>query len=112
MQPKQKQPYKVFRVGGRQFPVYLEYDEQMKESYPNYPDFEKHPEYTAEGRPFKTAEQDSCRHCKPKVQGESPPGDCGGCARFFREETPYDPIGVCMCDALRRAAQSEREERE
>ena len=98
MRPEQKGPYKVYRAGGREFPVYLEYDEQLDESYPAYPDFEERPEYTGEGRPFATAEQESCPHCKPGVPGEPPPSGCGW---FYREQTPYDPIGVCMCEALR-----------
>ncbi len=98
MAPKQKRLYKVFRAGGRSFPVYLEYDEQLGESYPAYPDFEERPEYTDEGRPFVTAEQESCSHCKPNASEEDPPGDCGGCGWFYREHTPYDPIGICMCD--------------
>lgn len=102
MCPEQKQLYKVFRAGGRSFPVYLEYDEQLDESYPAYPDFEERPEYTGEGRPFATAEQESCTHCKLNAPGKPTPGDCGGCGWFFREETPYDPIGVCMCGARRR----------
>ncbi len=102
MRPEQKEPYKVYRAGGREFPVYLEYDEQLDESYPAYPDFEEHPEYTGEGRPFATAEQESCPHCKPSVPEEPLPGDCGGCGWFYREQTPCDPIGVCMCEALRR----------
>jgi hypothetical protein len=37
MGPGQKRTYKVFQAGGRSFPVYLEYDEQLDESYPpNY----------------------------------------------------------------------------
>ena len=115
MSPEQKRLYKVFHAGGREFPVYLEYDEQMEESYPAYPDFEEHPEYTGEGRPFATAEQESCPHCKPNAPGKPPSGDCGGCGWFFREETPYDPIGVCMCEELRREMKeikSESEERE
>lgn len=102
MEPEWKRLYKVYRVGGREFPVYLEYDEQLGESYPAYPDFEEHPEYTDEGRPFATAEQESCLHCKPSASGKPPPGDCGGCGWFYREQTPYDPIGICMCEALRR----------
>ena len=43
MEPEQRQPYKVFRAGSRSFPVCLEYDEQLDESYPCYPDFEKPP---------------------------------------------------------------------
>jgi hypothetical protein len=102
MIPEQKQLYKIYRAGGRSFAVYLEFDEQLQESYPAYPDFEKHPEYTGEGRPFATAEQESCPHCKPKAPGAPPPGDCGGCGWFRREQTPCDPIGVCVCDARRR----------
>jgi len=102
MEPEQKRLYKVFRAGGRRFPVYLEYDPQLGRSYPAYPDFTEHPEYTAEGRPLATAEQESCPHGKPNAPGKDPPGDCGGCGWFYREQAPYDPIGVCMCDARRR----------
>ncbi|HWP79096.1 MAG TPA: hypothetical protein VN446_00490 [Candidatus Acidoferrum sp.] len=108
MPPEQKRLYKVFHAGGREFPVYLEYDERMDESYPAYPDFEAQPEYTAEGRPFATAEQESCPCGKPGIPGNSPPYDCGGCGWFFREGTPFNPIGVCMCDARRREDKSER----
>ena len=101
MAREHKRPYKVFRVGGRSFPVYYEYDEQLKKSYPAYPDFEKNPEYTGEGNPFATAEQESCIHCQPVSPGQPPPGDCGGCGWFHREQTPYDPIGICMCEARR-----------
>jgi hypothetical protein len=106
MRSLQKPPYKICRAGGRKFPIYLEYDEQLQESYPAYPDFEGHPEYTEENRPFATAEQESCPHCKPNVPGRPSPGDCGGCGWFYREQTPYDPIGICMCDALRRKNES------
>ncbi len=78
MHAEQKQPYKICRAGGRSFPVYLEYDEQLKESYPAYPDFEARPEYDGEGRPFATAEQECCACRKPGAPGNPPPGDCGG----------------------------------
>jgi len=110
MHAEGKRLYQVFRAGERNFPVYLEYDEQLKESYQAYPDFEEHPEYTADGRPFATAGQESCPHGKPGAPGKPPPGDCGGCGWFYREQTPYDPIGVCMCDALRRKKKTETEE--
>ncbi len=106
MRPRQERPYQVYRVGGREFPVYLERDEQLGESYPAYPDFEAHPEYTEEGRPFATAEQDSCSHYRPGAPGMPPSGDCGGCGWFHRERTPYDPIGICLCDARRRRPDS------
>lgn len=98
-EPNPRQPYRIYRAGGRRFAVFLEYDEQMQESYPVYPDFEEHPVYTDDGRPFATAEQESCPYCKAKLPGKPLPGDCGGCFWFYREQTPYDPIGVCLCDA-------------
>jgi len=103
MRFEKKQAYKIYRAGGKLFPVCLEFDEQLGESYPVYPDFEMHPEFTDNGRPFATAGQESCPHCKPKSTENPSPSDCGCCGWFHREETPYDPIGVCMCDALRRA---------
>ncbi|MGE5613442.1 MAG: hypothetical protein ACM3XR_03465 [Bacillota bacterium] len=111
MPPERKELYKVYKVGGREFPVYLEYDEQHDESYPAYPDFEGNPVYTGEGRPFATAEQESCPHSKPVIPGEPLPGDCGGCGWFYREHTHYDPIGICMCDARRRETKQERKEK-
>lgn len=101
--------YKIYRVGGRSFPIYLEYDEQLQESYPVYPDFEEHPEYTVEGRPFATAGQESCPCRKPRDGDRPLPSDCGGCGWFYREQTPYDPIGVCTCDGRRRGAEPEEE---
>ncbi len=75
MEPEQQHPYKVFRAGGKIFPVYLVYDERLNKSFPDYPDFEECPEYTDEGRPFATAKQDSCLHVKPKAAGETASGD-------------------------------------
>ena len=106
----EREPVKIYRIGGRSFTVCREYDEQLGESYPVYPDFEKHPEYTAGGRPFKTAEQESCPRRKPGVPGRPSPGYCGGCGWFHREETHFDPIGICMCAALRRENKTESEE--
>ena len=99
---KQNQLYKKYAVGGREFRIYQEYDEELKESYLAYPNFEEHPEYTDAGRPFATAEQESCSHCRSKASGNPIPGDCGGCGWFHRETTHYDLIGICMCDARRR----------
>ncbi len=99
--PEQRKPYKVCRAGGRTFNICLEYDPQLDASYPAYPDFRERPEYTREGRPFATAAQESCSHCKPDTPNKPPPSDCGGCGWFFREQTPYDPIGVCLCDENR-----------
>lgn len=109
MSLKQKQPYKTLWAGGRSFYVYLEYDEQFGENHPSYPNFEEYPEYTPEGRPFATAEQEQCLHVKPNTPGKDLSGDCGGCGWFYREHTPYDLIGICMCDALQKKSAIEEQ---
>ena len=108
MRSEQK-PYKICRAGGRNIPIYMKYDEVRQETYPAYPDFQEHPEYTDDGRPFATAEQDSCSFCRPNAPNKPPPDDCGGCGWFYREQTPYDPIGICMCDEMRRKNKTEGE---
>lgn len=96
MQINKPQPYRVYHVGGRSFLVYWEIDERTGESCPNYPDFELKPEYTSEGQPFATAAQESCPYARPKA-GDKMPDDCGDCAWFYRDNSPYEPIGICMC---------------
>ncbi len=107
MRGKQSEPYKVYQVGGRVFSVFLKFDKQLGESYPAYPDFEKSPEYTDEGRPFATAEQERCSNAEPATPSDPVPEDCGGCRWFYREATPFDLIGICMCEALRRVNENE-----
>ena len=88
--------------------IYREYDDLVGHEVGIYPDFTEHPEYTDEGRPFATATDEGCPHGMPQNPKNAPPGeyssygDCGGCAFFHREETPWDIIGVCMCEARRR----------
>lgn len=96
MHGEEKHPYRVYWVGGRRFPA--------------YPDFMEHPEYTDEGRPFAKSAQESYPHAKSKAPDKPLPGDCGSCGWFYREQTPCDPIGVCMCDARWRELKSDKEE--
>lgn len=112
MKREEKHLHKIYRVGEWSFPVYLEYDEQLGESFLAYPDFEECPEYTGEGRPFVTAVQESCPYAKAKAPEEETPSDCSGCGWFYREHTPYDPIGICMCDVRRCTPSSGVEQRE
>lgn len=90
---KENNLYRTYRVSGQSFSVYFDFDERLGESFPAYPDFEKYPKYTSLGQPFVTAEQNSCRHVKTKYPDLE---NCGECIYFFREHTPYDPIGICM----------------
>lgn len=94
VEEKKKKFYRSYRVDGQDFLVYLDYDEQLGESFPAYPDFEVYPQYTSRGQPFVTAEQTICPHVKAKDKGADPE-NCRDCADFFREHTPYDPIGIC-----------------
>ena len=103
--PKQKQFWKICRVGDREFRIDKEYDEEVKESYPVYPDFAEYPEYTGDGRPFATAEHEGCPHYKLAASEGPETDDCGGCFWFRRDEAPYDIIGICMCDERRREPQ-------
>jgi len=100
--PERNKPWKICRVGGREFQIYQEYDDEVKESYPAYPDFAECPEYTDDGFSFATAEHEGCPHYKPHDPEGPGTDDCGGCLWFRRDETPFDIIGVCTCDTLRR----------
>jgi len=99
---KKNLPLETIRVEGREFSIFQEYDEGLEELYVVYPDFESNPECTDEGWPFATAGQESCAHCMAKTSDEPLPEDCGGCGWFFRAESPYDIIGVCKCEELKR----------
>lgn len=71
MNQEEKHLHKIYRVGDRSFPIYFEYDEQMGESYPAYPDFEIYPQYTSRGQPFVTSEQTICKYAKAKKGGKT-----------------------------------------
>ncbi len=107
MNERKKHLHKIYQVGDHHFPVYQEYDEQMGESYPVFPDFEVCPEYTAQGRPFVTAVQESCPYAKARNLEETP-SDCSDCEWFFREHTHYDPIGICMNEHFKRSKDEEQ----
>jgi len=95
------EPGRIIRAGGREFRLYTYKDESSGDELLNLPNFEESPEYTAAGRPFALAVQESCEYGKDDDDPNDPdPGDCGGCG-WFQREAQFDPIGVCMCDAVR-----------
>jgi hypothetical protein len=96
MRSGHQDPYRIYKVCGRQFPVYLESDKDSDDVYPLYPDFAQEPEYSAEGRPFSTSAQEAC----PYVQAQD---------RESPLHSPYDPIGICLCDARSQKPQSEED---
>jgi len=105
---REKQPDMICRAGGREFRLFREYDELTENEVLIYPDFKETPEYTDEGRAFRTAGDGGCACGEPQNPGDREDGgydaygECGGCTFFHREETPWDVIGVCMCESLRR----------
>ena len=100
MNQKKKEPDEVIRVCGREFRLFKYYDESSGEELLNLPNFAENPEYTDEGRPFVLAVQESCEYGRDDSDPDDPdPGDCAGCTYFYRNNAPYDPIGVCMCDS-------------
>ncbi|MCL1855133.1 MAG: hypothetical protein FWF86_05310 [Clostridia bacterium] len=101
MDPNQNTPEKIIRIGGREFRLYRYLDESLGEELINYPDFQKSPAYTDDGRPFVLAVQECCPDRKSDDPENSDPGDCSGCAWFYLEK-PADAIGLCMCDKRRR----------
>jgi len=99
---EKKLPDVICRAGDREFRLYRYYDQSLGLELVNYPNFQEHPLYTAEGRPFALAVQESCVYGRDDRDAQDrDPGDCGGCTWFYRQET-YSPIGVCMCEAHKR----------
>jgi len=108
---QRNKPDEIVRAGGREFPLFKYRDEFDGKFLLDLPDFDKNPEFTDEGRPFTLHVQDSCPHARSRDPDDpddpDDPGDCGGCVWFHRDE-PYAPIGVCMCDEMKREKEEER----
>ena len=99
--PNANRPFQIVSVGGHTFEIFEEYDNDLEMTILSYPDFEENPVFTSEGRPFATAAQESCSHNVSQADKEAASDDCGGCHWFYRETSPIDLIGICMCDALK-----------
>lgn len=93
------QPVKICRVGGREFRIFREFDEQAHLYYLTYPDFTGRPEYTNDGKPFTRSDKEDCPRYETK-NPDDPYEECGDCRYFRREESPRDVIGICDCAAL------------
>ncbi len=90
--------YKTLNVEGKKFEIFYGYycdaERELWEPTPIFPDFTKSPQFTDDGMPYVTAEQDICEHYEPKerVSGEN---WCDDCAFFLKGE---EIIGVCRCN--------------
>lgn len=98
MNQNEKKLYEILRAGGREFRIYIEYDESLGEAQPNYPDFQANPEYTGEGRPFARSISSGCEYWKPYDSESTAAGGCGACSWLYLE-SDKDIIGICMCES-------------
>ena len=91
--------YKVIRLFDKDFEIRYGYyeDHEIKrgDPIPIYPDFNKSPEYTADGYPFVTQMQDLCEHGSSRFKE----GLCIDCKYF---EAGDDLIGICRCPKNRK----------
>lgn len=87
----------VFHIGQNEIPIYYVYNEELEKEYPEYPDLKASPLYTAEGRPLTLAIYEGCPW-QISLADNDKAKDCGGCIYFKQEETPFDLIGICMCE--------------
>lgn len=86
--------YKLIKVYDREFDLrygyYEEFERDIGEPIPIYPDFLKEPIYTADGRPFVTAMQDVCG----EYSGSGNDNVCFSCEHY---EAGEELIGICKC---------------
>ncbi len=87
--------YKILHINGKTFEIRYGYNsEEERQRWsptPIFPDFEKEPLFTEEGKPFVTAIQNVCEYYKPKekVSGEE---WCNDCTKFSLNN---EMIGIC-----------------
>lgn len=98
--PKEGDLYASIEHAGHKFDLYYGYYEEcdrqnpMVRPVPLYPDFQKHPQYDEEGRPFVTEMQDCCLYYVGKLRDDG----CYGCGHYRRL---IDFIGICTCEVRR-----------
>ena len=91
--------YRVVTTFGKTFELrygyYGEKDRQnpLCKPVPIYPDFQREPIYTDEGKPFVTMMQDACKNYKGDSKRTSDT-TCAECKYFERGEEWF---GVCKC---------------
>lgn len=90
--------YKVLTAFGREFEIrygyYEDFERDSNEPIAIYPDFLKHPQYTADGYPFVTQMQDVCSACRLRSDEDC----CGNCTYFVIGK---EMIGICRNEVNR-----------
>ena len=88
--------YKTLTIHGKTFHLYYGYYDEIErtgpysELIPIYPNFQKAPLYTEDGKPFVTQMQDACEY----YDGHSTADECHDCRHFRPGE---ELIGICSC---------------
>lgn len=101
----QRQPYKTYEVGGKSFPVYIEYDEQFNESYP---DFEHNLRIrTGPGRSPRRSRRDAC-NASPALRGKTRSATVAGEVGFTGNKCPMTHLAYAC--ALRRRKNGEQKD--
>lgn len=92
--------YKSIDVFGRRFELcygyYEDFEKDIGEPIPIYPNFLKEPIYTEDGYPFVTAMQDACEVAILKPESF---GFCSECEHYDEGE---EFIGICLCEQNRK----------
>ncbi len=92
MKPKEGELFKIIVLGGKTFEIkygyYEDYERNVGDPIPIYPDFIKEPCYACDGRPFVTQMQDACKN----ASGKHLDGFCVECKHFSYGD---DLIGFC-----------------
>lgn len=89
---KEGEDFKTISIGGSTFTIkygyYEDYERELGEPIPIYPDFKKEPTYADDKRLFVTQMQDTCKYSNVKTEDSF----CVECKHFRYGE---DLIGFC-----------------
>ena len=100
--PIEGELFKIVTVQGVSFELRygfyedFERESEYSEPIPIYPDFLKDPQYTSGGHPFVTEMQSLCEYGNSDYSD----GYCSDCSHYLKGD---DLIGICRCDARKRA---------
>lgn len=92
--PREGDLYRLVHIGGVTFPIfygyYEDFERELHEPIPLYPDLLREPAYTEAGVPIVTGMQDICCYYNGAENGDS----CISCGYF---EIAEDLFGLCAC---------------
>lgn len=103
--PKEGDLYKIYVIDDHIFEIRYGYYEENErgrvEPLPVFPDFLKHPVYTATGDPVTSLIQVSCEHYSPKEKSSCEYW-CGDCIYYGGGKVE---MGICLCPRRKRESE-------